>query len=239
MDSTLVSGELLLGKSFYSFLSKVYGWMTLALTITFIFAFATSFIIERNVVLANFIYKANFFLWIILFIMVIGFSAIAHRVNIAITSILFCIYSIFMGVFLGTFISLYTVPSVVVCILATVLLFGVVSLFGYVTKMDMSSWGGLVFTALSGLLIATLLNFALFFIAPGFAEGLYWVLTYVGIAVFVVTLAYDTQMLRKLAYEGERTGMDMNKVALVGALNLYLDFINLFIRILALFGKRR
>jgi FtsH-binding integral membrane protein len=238
MDTTF-SQEPILSNTFNTFLARVYGWMSVALAISFGVALVTVFFIERSLAFATFIYGIYPLILFGQIILVLIMSFLVQRINIIMSALMFMFYSLTMGVFLGVIISAYTISSVIVSILAAVLVFGVASLYGIFTKSDLSGWRGFVFMGIFGLIIGTLINFVMFFIAPGFAQGFYWLLTYVGIAIFIVATAYDTQRLKNLAYEGERNGISMGSLAIQGALILYLDFINIFIRVLAIFGKGR
>ena len=106
------------------------------------------------------------------------------------------------------------------------------SLYGYFTKRDLSSLGNILFMALIGLIIATVVN--IFF----FSETFYWIITYAGVLIFVGLTIYDTQKIKR-ALEGMEINETSQKLALLGALTLYLDFINLFLYILRILGDRR
>ena len=108
------------------------------------------------------------------------------------------------------------------------------SLYGYTTKRDLSSWGSYLFMALIGLIIASLVNIFLQ------STAIYWVTTYAGVLLFVGLTAYDTQKLKQLSNNiNERDTETFQKMVILGALTLYLDFINLFLYLLRLLGKRR
>jgi FtsH-binding integral membrane protein len=117
--------------------------------------------------------------------------------------------------------------------LITAATFGVMSFIGLVTKRDLTKLGGLLFMALLGFAIASVVNLFLK------SSGLYWILTFAGIVIFVGLVAYDTQRIKQLAAQGMAQGRSHTSLAVMGALRLYLDFINLFILLLRLFGRRR
>jgi FtsH-binding integral membrane protein len=111
--------------------------------------------------------------------------------------------------------------------------FGAMSLYGYTTKKDLTSWGSLLFMALIGLVLASIVN--LFFQN----EILYWVTTYAGVLIFVGLTAYDTQKIKEMSMVGHADAETERKGAILGALTLYLDFVNLFLYLLRLFGRKK
>lgn len=126
----------------------------------------------------------------------------------------------------------YTSASIASTFFVTAGTFGAMSLYGYFTKKDLTSIGNLCMMALLGLIIASVVN--LFFDN----ELLYWITTYAGVLIFVGLTAYDTQKIKEMLH-GQEVNEDTQKFAIIGALKLYLDFINLFLYLLRLFGKRR
>ncbi len=239
MENTLASPVTKLTHGFNTFLVQVYGWMTLALSISFVIAFATGYLLERSPQFATFALGAFPFLLIGQVIIVLVLSFFATKMNVVVSAAMFVFYALTMGLFLGLTFAVYTTTSVVIAILAAVLVFGAASLYGLLTGNDLSSWGGFIFMGIFGLIIGSLLNLVMFFISPGFGQTFYWILTYVGIGIFIIAAAYDTQKLKQLAYEGEQNGVGMGAIAIQGALILYLDFINIFIRILMILGKSK
>lgn len=139
MDTTL-SQEPALSNTFNMFLARVYGWMAIALSISFSVALVTVFFIERSLAFANFIYGIYPFILFGQIILVLIMSFLVQRVNIVMSALMFIFYSLTMGVFLGVIISAYTISSVIVSILAAVLVFGAASLYGLFTKSDLSGW---------------------------------------------------------------------------------------------------
>ena len=127
----------------------------------------------------------------------------------------------------------YTASSIASVFFITAGTFGAISLYGYTTKRDLSSWGTILLMGLIGLFIASLVNLFLQ------SEMLYWILTYVGVLLFVALTAYDTQRIKDMINEMAGDSDASRKVALFGAMILYLDFINLFLRLLRIFGKRK
>ena len=127
----------------------------------------------------------------------------------------------------------YTSSSVVSTFLITAVTFGIMSVAGYVTKKDLTKMGSLLFMALIGLVVASLVN--MFFQS----ETLQWVCSYAGVIIFIGLTAYDTQKIKNIGSEAISNNLDTSKIAIIGALTLYLDFINLFLYLLRLFGRRK
>jgi FtsH-binding integral membrane protein len=127
----------------------------------------------------------------------------------------------------------YTETSIASTFFVTAGTFGVTSLYGYTTKRDLSSWGGFLFMGLIGIILASVVN--IFLQSP----MVYWVVTYAGILVFVGLAAYDTKKLKEMALAGFADEEAEGKSAVMGALALYLDFINLFLMLLRVLGSRR
>lgn len=163
---------------------------------------------------------------------VFGLSSAIHSLSSTVASFLFFTYSALNGLTLASIFLLYTRESIATVFFITAGTFGAMTTYGYVTKADLSKWGSILFMALIGLIIASLVN--MFLQSP----ALMWILTYAGVLVFVGLTAYDTQRLKEMAYklDDENT---VGKLAVLGALTLYLDFINLFLYLLRIFGRRR
>ena len=172
---------------------------------------------------------ANPILLIVLFVaqlgLVIAISARADRMSPALATGLFLLYSATNGVIFALIFELYTAQSIFTAFLVTAGMFGAMALYGYVTKTDLSRLGAILFMALIGLILATIVNI---FVAN---EALYWITTYAGVAIFAGLTAHDVQKIKR--YEGGQGD------AIRGALSLYLDFINLFLFLLRIFGQSR
>jgi len=212
-----------------SFMTKVYSWMCFALFITGFTAWRVAgFPLET---LAKF---HNFF-WLLIIAqlgLVFVISGMINKLSAQVATALFVIYSLLTGVTLSFIFLLYTAESIATTFAVTGLTFGIMSFYGFVTKRDLSSWGNLLFMALIGLILGTVVN--LFWANT----MLYWLTTYAGVLIFVGLTAYDTQKLKKLSYQiGD--GENAHKMAILGALTLYLDFINMFLFLLRLLGRRR
>ena len=213
-----------------SFLGQVYAWMTAGLLVT---SAVASYTASAPSVL-NLIYGNPFTIWI-LFIaqigLVITLSAAIERLAPGTAVALFIAYAALNGLTLSAIFLVYTYTSIAQAFLATAATFGVMSLYGATTKRDLSTAGNLLVMALVGFLIGSIVN--LFWAN----SALYWVLTYLGIAIFVGLTAYDTQQI-KLLIQQVQDDTTARRVAIIGALKLYLDFLNLFVLLLRVFGSR-
>ena len=166
-------------------------------------------------------------------IMVWTFATLARRMSAVGAAALFYVYAIMNGLTLSFVFLVYTQASIASTFFVTAGTFGAMSAYGYVTKRDLTGIGSFMMMALFGLIIASLVN--LFLHSP----AIYWATTYIGIAVFVGLTAYDTQKIKELNVIGNAGTDEDHKEAIHGALILYLDFINLFLYLLRLLGRRR
>ena len=217
--------------SFPALMSKVYLWMTLALVVTGMTAYyvASSPAIFYAIV-SNQIAFWGLFIGELVLVFVL--SSRIMSLSFVTASLMFVIYSIMNGVFFSFILLAYTEQSIATTFLITAGTFGAMSLFGFVTKRDLSTMGRILFMLLIGRLIATVVNIFMK------AEGLTLILNYAGVVIFVGLTAYDTQSIKQMLQEhGDKEGAE--KIALLGSLSLYLDFINLFIYLLRFFGESR
>ena len=215
-----------------SFFSQVYGWMFFGLLSTGIIAYYTA----NSAFLLNLIFGSKITFYAFLFAPIVLVMIISGKINslsASMASFLFFVYAAVNGVTLSAIFLAYTQDSIATTFVITAGTFGVTALFGYVTKKDLSKLGSILFMLLIGLIIATLVNMFLK------NDTMMWVLTYAGIVIFVGLTAYDMQKLKELAYKIDEDENDIAKFAVLGALTLYLDFINLFLRLLQIFGKKR
>jgi len=217
-----------------TFVSKVYGWMAIALVITAFVAMAVaSSEAAAKLILAN---RGLFYgLLIGEVVLVIALTAAIGRMSATTATVVFVIYAAANGVTLSLIFLVFTAESIASTFFVTGGTFGAMSLYGYTTKRDLTSIGNLCFMALIGLIIASLVN--LFLMNP----MLYWVTTYVGILIFVGLTAYDTQIIKRWSRElsDSMSEQEYIKISILGALKLYLDFINLFLFLLRILGRRR
>lgn len=212
---------------------NVYMWMTFALVITGITALIVAD--SPNLIAAIYSSKIIFYgLLIAEFALVWYISARIHFISFTTATMLFILYSIINGLTLSFIFLIYTTSSIASTFFVTAGTFGVMCLYGYFTKKDLTSIGNLCFMALIGLIIASVVN--MFWSN----ETLYWIVTYAGVLIFVGLTAYDTQKIKRLLLsEGTEINETTQKIALLGALSLYLDFINLFLYLLRLLGNRK
>ena len=218
-------------EAFPVLMRKVYVWMTLALAITGFTAYGVA--TSPGVLQA--IYTNQILFWglvIAEFALVFGVSAAINRLSLTTATLMFILYSVINGALLSYIFLAYTASSVATVFFITAGTFGAMALIGYTTKADLSSMGKILFMALIGLIIATVVNL---FIK---SDGLMMILSYVGVLIFVGLTAYDTQKIKQMLMQAPDASEGAQKMALLGALTLYLDFVNLFIYLLRIFGKR-
>lgn len=217
--------------SFPALMSKVYLWMTLALVVTGM----TAYYVASSPAILYAIVSNQIAFWGLFIgelVLVFVLSSRIMSLSFVTASLMFVIYSIMNGVFFSFILLAYTEQSIATTFLITAGTFGAMSLFGFVTKRDLSAMGRILFMLLIGLIIATVVNIFMK------AEGLTLILNYAGVVIFVGLTAYDTQSIKQMLQEhGDKEGAE--KIALLGSLSLYLDFINLFIYLLRFFGESR
>ncbi len=159
-------------------------------------------------------------------------SGMINRMSFITATALFALYSTLNGVTLSLILLVYTTESVVTTLFVTAAMFGSMALYGYTTKRDLSSWGSILMMALVGLIIASVVNIFLGSSMMGF------VISIIGVVLFVGLTAYDVNRIKAMFADVYEDGEDVKKASLLGALSLYLDFINLFLYLLRLFGRR-
>jgi hypothetical protein len=166
-------------------------------------------------------------------IMVFGIRAAAHKISPTLATVLFLVYAAVIGAVLSGIFIVYPIATIGGAFLVTAGTFGAMSVYGFVTKRDLTSLGSFLFMGLVGLFLATLVNI---FWAN---SVLYWVITYAGLALFIILTAYDTQKLKQIAHATQGDAKMAARYAIIGALELYLDFLNMFLFILRIMGNRR
>ena len=213
------------------FIRRVYNWMGLGLALTALVALYTA----SNPALLNFI-LGNSLLFFGLIIgqlgLVIVLSAAINRLQASTATLLFFLYSALTGLTLSVIFLTYTRASIASTFFVTAGTFGVMSFYGYTTQRDLTSWGSFLFMGLIGIILASVVNIWLH------NQTIYWVVTYAGILIFVGLTAYDTQKLKEMAGAGFADEETARKSAVMGALALYLDFLNLFLMLLRVMGTR-
>ena len=204
----------------------------MALAITGVTAYGVS--ISPNLLSLIFGSKLVFFGLIVAELAVVMLlSARLHRLSLTTATLMFVGYSVLNGVTLASIFLVYTMSSIATTFFICAATFAVMSAYGAFTKTDLSSMGKLMFMALIGLIIATVVNL---FVA---SSGLDLIISYVGVLVFVGLTAWDTQKIKAMLAEADYMDESAQKIALIGALSLYLDFVNLFLYLLRIFGARR
>ena len=214
-----------------SFMNKVYAWMCLALTLTAFVAFRTASSEAMMSIILNPL--VHFGLMIILLGIVFWMSRSIATISSNTAIGYFLLFSALMGLSLSVIFLVYTQASITSTFFVTAGMFGVMSVYGYFTKRDLSSIGNILFMGLIGIILASIVN------AFMRSETIYWIITYAGVVIFVGLTAYDTQKLRQLSLEINMESEMGRKGAIMGALTLYLDFINLFIFLIRILGERR
>lgn len=211
---------------------KVYTWMALALAITGVTAFGVA--TSPNIL--NLIFSNPMIMFGLIgaeLLLVIMLSARIHKMSLTTATLMFIIYSVLNGAVLSSVFIVYTMSSIATTFFVCAATFGVMSLYGAVTKKDLSSFGKMLFMALIGLIIAGVVNI---FVGN---SVLHLVISVIGVLIFVGLTAYDTQKIKMMLSQFDMADENAQKVAVIGALTLYLDFVNLFLHLLRLLGNNR
>lgn len=213
------------------FMNNVYAWMAAGLALTAVVAW----LVASNAAALSAIIRPGTF--IVLFLAQIGLvMAISYAINkisAPVATALFLLYAAINGLTFSVIFLAYSLGSIGIAFAITAGMFGGMSVIGYVTRMDLTSFRGLFIMGLIGIVIASVVNIFLH------STGLYWIITYAAVALFLGLTAYDTQKLKQIAYATEGNPQLANRLAINGALALYLDFINLFLMMLRILGNRR
>lgn len=229
---SLQGSDFVMSTAFSALMRKVFIWMALALVITGVTAYGVA--TTPSLLIAIVTNKALFWGLIIAELaLVFAVSGAINRLSLATATLLFVLYSVVNGATLSVIFLAYSMPAIIQTFFITAGTFGVMALVGYTTKTDLTSLGKLLFMALIGLVIATVVN--MFVGSTGFD----YILSYVGVLIFVGLTAYDTQKIKQMCMQAPDAGEHMQKLALLGALSLYLDFINLFLYLLRIFGNNK
>ena len=214
-------------------MARVFMLMTLALGVT---GAASYFIMANENLMMTLLSNINIF-YVLCgaeLLLVFILSMTINKISFNAALIMFALYSIVNGVTLAPLLFMFTEESVVSTFLITAGTFGAMALFGYTTKSNLSGIGKILMMALIGLIIASIVNIFLN------SSGLGMILNYAGVLIFVGLTAYDTQKVKAYIQEAiENDSVSIPKLAVISALTLYLDFINLFIRLLSILGKRK
>lgn len=213
------------------FIAKVYGWMAFALALTGF----TALWVASTPSISSAIFGNQILFWGLLIgelVLVFAISGAIRRMSASTATLLFLLYSVINGFTMSFIFLVYTSTSIATTFFITAGTFAIMSVFGFVTKTDLTKVGNLLFMVLIGVIIAAVVNMFLK------SSSLNWVITIAGIIVFVGLIAYDTQKIKQI----REAGLDQEtekKLSIIGALSLYLDFINLFLLLLNIFGGGR
>ena len=217
--------------AFPALMRKVYGWMALALIITGL----TSYMVASSPGLMQMIFANRLVFWgmvIAELAIVFVISGRINRLSLVSATTWFVVYSVLNGALLSFIFMVYTQTAITEVFFITAGTFGAMALIGSTTKRDLTKLGGILFMALIGLIIASVVNF---FVQ---SNTLDLIVSYVGVLIFVGLTAWDAQQIKRMLAMAPDAGEGAQKIALLGALNLYLDFINLFLYLLRIFGGR-
>ena len=230
LEKIIRQQEMTNASTFKVLMRKVYLWMTLALMITGITAAG----VANSPNILALIYSSQVVMWGIIiteFGLVIYISARLEKLSLSTATTLFALYSILNGMMLSSIFLLYSTAIISKVFFITAGTFGVTALYGYATKKDLSSLGNILFMALIGLVIATVVNV---FMKSAMFD---LILSYIGVIIFVGLTAWDSQKIKHMMMVQQDADESAQKLALIGALSLYLDFINLFLYLLRIFVR--
>jgi len=214
------------------FMTNVYIWMSLGLFLTS----AVAYIFSTSAGLSSLILgcKPLFYgLFIAEFALVVYFSARIRNMSANAALTVFLLYSALNGMTLSIIFLIYTAASIVSTFFVTAGTFGIMSAYGYFTKRDLTSIGNFCFMGLIGVILASVVNIFMH------NSAMYWIITYISIFVFIGLTAYDTQKIKALNNNIDKDSDEVVKTSIYGALILYLDFLNLFLNILRILGRRK
>jgi FtsH-binding integral membrane protein len=235
----MITKEMYLADRVASFMPKVYAWMFAGLLTTA----ATAYFLFSQITLLAMIFSFKYamvtlFLAQIMLIMYLGSGVLAMSYARAVA--LFLCYTVLMGISFAPLFIVYEIESMVQVFMITSGMFGIMALYGYFTKADLSRFGNMLLMALLGLIMASIVNI---FVASSRFD---WYLSLFGVLLFTALTAYDVQKIKQIGenlYHVDEWEEDIdtfsNKLALLGAITLYLDFVNLFLKVLRLTGKKR
>ncbi|ASX26427.1 Bax inhibitor-1/YccA family protein [Candidatus Williamhamiltonella defendens] len=229
------NGSIIEGRStgIQAYMSQVYGWMTCGLLLTAFVAWYAA----NNPAILNLIFSSQivfFGLIIVQLGLVFVISGMIHKLSGAMATSLFMLYSALTGLTISSIFVVYTQSSIASTFVITAGMFGAMSFYGYVTKRDLTGLGNMLFMGVIGILLASIVNIWLK------SSALMWAVTYIGVVLFVGLTAYDTQKLKNMGEQLDSNDKEgFRKYSIVGALTLYIDFINLFLMLIRIIGNRR
>jgi uncharacterized protein len=224
-----------------AYMLKIYNYMASALLLTGIVALFSS----QSPAILGALYQLNEFGqpvavaplgYVMMFAPLVAILALSfgiQRMSVPMAQACFWGFAVIMGVSMASIFLVYTGESIARTFFITAGTFGAMSIYGYTTKKDLTGWGSFLFMGVIGLIIASVVNMFLH------SSGLAFAISAIGVLVFTGLTAYDTQKLKQMYYVMANQGDALAKASIMGALNLYLDFINLFIMLLRFVGDRR
>jgi FtsH-binding integral membrane protein len=214
------------------FITRVYGWMAMGLLVTAAVAFVT---IASQTLLTDIVTNRFLFFGLMIgeLLLVMVLSGLVQRLSPAMAGLLFFAYAALNGVTLSILVLVYTASSIALTFGVTACTFGIMTLWGYTTHRDLTKMGSLLIMALIGMVLASVVNIFMQ------NSAIYWITTYLGILIFIGLIAYDTQKLKRMSAMVSQNEEFAKKASIIGALSLYLDFINLFLLLLRVLGGRR
>ena len=217
---------------FSALMRKVYTWMTLALLITGVTAYGVA---SSPTLLMTLMTSRGLLFGLIIAELALVFiiTGALQRLSLTTATLLFIVYSVLNGAMLSSVFVVYTMTSIAKVFFITAGTFGAMAFYGYTTKKDLTSLGKILFMALIGVIIASVVNMFLH------SSGLDLVVSIIGVLVFVGLTAWDSQQIKMSLAMAPDLGETSQKLALTGALSLYLDFVNLFLYLLRFFGGNR
>lgn len=232
MSSYTPNGSIIeqTGSRIQTYMSHVYGWMAVGLLLTAFVAWFASNNDQLIMLLAR-------IMWVLLIAeigLVFAISGMINRLSGSTATTLFMLYSVINGLTFSIYFKYYTSSSIASVFFITAGMFSALAVYGYTTKRNLSGIGSFLFMGLIGIVIASLVNIFLQ------SAPLMWAITYIGVFVFAGLTAYDTQKLKEFGVNLSQNDQNMfRRYVILGALTLYLDFINLFIMLLRIFADRR
>jgi uncharacterized protein len=222
-----------------TFMANVFIWMFVALGISAITAFICT--INMGAMVDVFALGGKLLWYAIMFaplafVLIMSFAY--QRLSMPVLAFLFIAYSVVNGISFSFILMMYTSSSVISCFAAAAIMFGLMAVMGYTTKQDLTSFGRLMMMGLIGIVVASVINW---FMGSAMMD---YIIGIIGVAVFTGLTAYDVQKLKNIGNGIDANGdamvaIDTKKYAIIGALNLYLDFVNLFLMLLRVFGGRK
>lgn len=215
-----------------SFFSKVYGWMFIGLAVTGVASYFTA----TNQMLYNLILgDPSIYIILIIFelVLVLVLSFLLKKMSPTLAFIMFLLFALVNGLTLSSIFLVYDIKSIAMAFFITSGMFGLFSIYGFVTKADLTKIGIIMFMGLIGIIIASVINIFIL------NNTLNLIISIVTVIVFTGLIAYDNQKLKQMSMATGIDDVNISKIAILGALTLYLDFINLFLALLRIFGKRK